>query len=228
MIESTNSVRIASAVSGVMSFGLETANSLTPSTRLMNPMAMVIGGTTGCNADAFVEVFDEFHDLAALLDHQGIEFRAKFGIARTQHPRFGPNHEAFVVAIQLSVDVSSTKLDMIERQIVILQGKKFGVGLLMIAAQKLDEQIALAVEIRIKRAARIARRGGDVFDAGVAETLLCDQSQRGIEQTLLGLIAAVFARQALSIHPPIIARRRAVKYKLVFGYRYVLGCKHGC
>jgi hypothetical protein len=47
MIESTNNLSTASTVAGVISIGLESMNSFTPSHRLMKPIAIAAGGTAG-------------------------------------------------------------------------------------------------------------------------------------------------------------------------------------
>ncbi len=53
MIESTNSSSVDAATSGVMSIGLDSMNSLTPSTKLMTPIAMAGGASGAATASLF-------------------------------------------------------------------------------------------------------------------------------------------------------------------------------
>ncbi|MNE83905.1 hypothetical protein D3C80_1807630 [compost metagenome] len=66
----------------------------------------------------------------------------------------------------------------------------------MVALEQLQEQFGLAAEIRVERAARVARLLSDVFDAGGDKALGQEDRLRGVEQTLARLISALLAGKA--------------------------------
>jgi len=51
-----------------------------------------------------------------------------------------------------------------------------------------DDQLVLAVEVRIKRPARKAGGRRDRFDAGAADSLLLEDARRRLEQFVAGII----------------------------------------
>ena len=51
-----------------------------------------------------------------------------------------------------------------------------------------DDQLVLALEIRIERPARKTGRGGDGFDAGAADALFLEHPRRRLEQLLAGIV----------------------------------------
>ena len=51
-----------------------------------------------------------------------------------------------------------------------------------------DDQLVLALEIRVERAARKTGRGGDGFDAGAADALFLEHARRRLEQLLAGIV----------------------------------------
>ncbi|MDB6101191.1 MAG: hypothetical protein JWO52_1190, partial [Gammaproteobacteria bacterium] len=65
---------------------------------------------------------------------------------------------------------------------------------LVIPAQQLDEQIALAAEVRVERAPRVSGLLRNVLEARIAQSSLGNQLPGSGEQTLGSPIAAVFSR----------------------------------
>lgn len=61
----------------------------------------------------------------------------------------------------------------------------------MVALEQLDQQIGLAAEIRIERAARVAGRRRDVLDARRDIAFLQKNRLRGIQQALARLVFAL-------------------------------------
>ena len=102
MIASTNNERTDSAVSGVMSAGLESIDSFTPSTQGHESHRHRAGGGPGIRRRHADRILDELGDLSALLGEQRVEFRAELGVAGGEHARLGPVHERFVIAIELA------------------------------------------------------------------------------------------------------------------------------
>ena len=51
-----------------------------------------------------------------------------------------------------------------------------------------DDQLVLALEIRIERAAREAGRGRDGLDAGAADALFLEHARRRLEQFFAGVV----------------------------------------
>src|SRR6185312_17530199 len=100
------------------------------------------------------------------------------------------------------VDLARALLDQVERQSVAAQGRQLGMSLHVVAAQELDEQVALAAEVRVERATRIARRRRDVLDASGAQAFPGNEFLGRIQQALPRLVAAVFPGEAFAAHWP--------------------------
>ena len=62
-------------------------------------------------------------------------------------------------------------------------------GLLDVVLEHGDDQLVLALEIRIERAAREAGRRGDRFDAAATDALLFEHARGGFEQLFAGVVA---------------------------------------
>jgi hypothetical protein len=77
---------------------------------------------------------------------------------------------------------------------------------LVISFQQLDEQIDLAAEIGMKRAACIAGMGRDVLDAGALQTVTRDHHRARVQQPPARQIAAFLACQSFASHVRMLAR----------------------
>ena len=61
-------------------------------------------------------------------------------------------------------------------------------GLLDVILEHGDDQLVLAPEIRIERAARETGRGRDGLDAGAADALFLEDARRRLEQLFAGIV----------------------------------------
>ena len=76
------------------------------------------------------------------------------------------------------------------REIPVL-GKKIEIApdrLLDVILEHGDDQLVLALEIRIKRPAREAGRSRDAFDAGAADSLFLEDARRRLKQLFAGIV----------------------------------------
>ena len=61
-------------------------------------------------------------------------------------------------------------------------------GLLDVILEHGDDQLVLALEIRVERPARETGRGGDGLDAGAADALFLEHPRRRLEQLFAGIV----------------------------------------
>ena len=59
-------------------------------------------------------MYDERGDEVALLEHQCIELGAKLRVARREHARLGPVHEAFIAAVELPIHLAHALLELLD------------------------------------------------------------------------------------------------------------------
>ena len=74
---------------------------------------------------------------------------------------------------------------------VLVPGEKIEIasnGLLDVILEHGDDQLVLALEIRIKRPAREAGRGRNGLDAGAADSLFLEDARRRLEQLFAGIV----------------------------------------
>src|SRR6202041_3559618 len=85
-------------------------------------------------------------------------------------------------------------------------------GLFDVILQHGDDQLVLALEIRIERAPRKSGRGGNGFDAGAADALILEDTRCGFEQLFAGIVPGRSGSN--SLHPAIL-RHNATGYNSV-------------
>src|SRR5712664_2731016 len=81
------------------------------------------------------------------------------------------------------------RLDKIRE--VLVSGEKIKIapnGLFDVILEHGDDQLVLALEIRIKRPAREAGRSRDAFDAGAADSLFLEDARRRLKQLFAGIV----------------------------------------
>jgi hypothetical protein len=81
------------------------------------------------------------------------------------------------------------RIDEIRKVLVLVEKIEVAAnGLFDVILQHGDDQLVLALEIRIKRAAREAGRDRDGLDAGAADALVLEDARRRFEQLFAGIV----------------------------------------
>src|ERR1700674_1039519 len=156
------------------------------------------------------ELRNEIGNHVAFLEQQRAQPGAELGIAQRLQPGFGPQHVAEVAAVNLAVEHLQLPLRVFRRQTGAQDLLQSVLNVLMIALEKLDEQLGLAAEIRMKGAARIAGVRGDVLNTGAGQPFPGNDDRTGFEQPRPREITACLASQPSTCHTPMIPRAHGI------------------
>ena len=81
------------------------------------------------------------------------------------------------------------RIDKIRKVLVLVEKIEIASnGLLDVILEHGDDQLVLALEIRIERAPRKAGRGRNGLDAGAADALILEDARRRLEQFFAGIV----------------------------------------
>ena len=94
-----------------------------------------------------------------------------------------PSGSCWLRSMVFSASRNSARLLVLGEQIEIASN-----GLLDVILEHGDDQLVLALEIRIERPAREAGRGRDGLDAGAADPLFLEDARRRLEQLFAGVV----------------------------------------